>query len=164
MKEHVARPQAMRRPAPKAGGVLAVRANLAPVVDRDAVREREADHAASALGGAVAAQAAPAGGADRLDRPTQAFFGQRLRHDFSGVRVHAAGRAAGRGGGWGASAFTVGNAVYFGRGGYQPHRPEGSRLLAHELTHVAQQSRLGRAAIQRKLIASGDTAGLAAAA
>src|SRR4051812_28279519 len=135
MREHVAAPQPTRRSAPKAGRVLAARTTLAGIVDRDAGREREADRAASALGGAVAAQAAPAGGADRLDRRTQAFFGQRLGHDFSRVRVHADENAAGMARLLGASAFTVGHDVYFGRGAYQPHRPEGSQLLAHELTH-----------------------------
>jgi hypothetical protein len=144
--------------------VLAVRASLAPVVDQDAGREREADRAASALRGVVAAEAAPAAGAGGLDRRTQAFFGERLRHDFSRVRVHADEKAAGVARMLGASAFTVGHDIYFGRGAYQPHRPEGSRLLAHELVHVVQQSRLAQPRVQRRLVAAGDTAGFAAAA
>jgi len=36
-------------------------------------------------------------------------------------------------------AFTVGDNIYFRSGMYQPDSPEGRRVLAHELTHVAQQ-------------------------
>src|SRR5690606_38435600 len=39
-----------------------------------------------------------------------------------------------------AKAFTVGKDVYFNQGEYQPHSPEGRQLLAHELTHVVEQS------------------------
>jgi hypothetical protein len=37
-----------------------------------------------------------------------------------------------------ARAFTVGSHIFFGRGEYPPAGPEGMQLLAHELTHVAQ--------------------------
>ena len=37
-------------------------------------------------------------------------------------------------------AYTVGNSIVFGKGQYAPSRSEGQRLLAHELTHVVQQS------------------------
>jgi len=39
-----------------------------------------------------------------------------------------------------ARAFTVGRDVVFGAGQYAPHSSAGQRLLAHELTHVVQQS------------------------
>lgn len=42
---------------------------------------------------------------------------------------------------FGARAITRGRDIFFARGEYQPHNPTGSRLLAHELTHVAQQNR-----------------------
>jgi Domain of unknown function (DUF4157) len=165
VREPVLSPVAMPRTALKAGLVFAVRANLAPIFDQDAVHEREADHAASALrGGAADPSAAPPAGDGALDRRTQAFFGERFGHDFSRVRVHADEKAAGVARMMGASAFTVGRDIYFGRGAYQPHRPEGSGLLAHELAHVVQQSRLAQPRVQRKLVVAGDTAGFAAAA
>jgi len=40
-----------------------------------------------------------------------------------------------------ARAFTLGQNVVFGAGGYAPGTTSGQRLLAHELTHVVQQSR-----------------------
>ena len=39
-----------------------------------------------------------------------------------------------------ALSYTVGNNIVFGQGQYQPNTLEGRRLLAHELTHVIQQS------------------------
>jgi hypothetical protein len=38
-----------------------------------------------------------------------------------------------------ARAFTVGRDVFFAAGTYRPHTGDGRRLIAHELTHVAQQ-------------------------
>lgn len=65
---------------------------------------------------------------------------QALGHDFSSVRVHrdhAAERAASA---IHARAFTVGSDVYFSSGEYRPASEAGRHLLAHELTHVVQQS------------------------
>ena len=75
-----------------------------------------------------------------LPSDVQRTMESRLRHDFSRVRIHAgptAARAAER---VEARAFTVGSDVVFGRGTYAPHSSDGQSLLAHELTHVAQQS------------------------
>ncbi|RMG07653.1 MAG: DUF4157 domain-containing protein [Planctomycetota bacterium] len=63
-----------------------------------------------------------------------------LGSDFSSVRVHrdeAAHRAASS---IGARAFTLGTDVFFRRGAYDPGTAEGLALLAHELTHVAQNT------------------------
>src|SRR5262249_30158841 len=48
-------------------------------------------------------------------------------------------------------ALTVGNDIAFGPGQYAPETPSGRRLLAHELTHVVQQSKMGpgQAVVQR---------------
>jgi hypothetical protein len=55
-----------------------------------------------------------------------------------------------------ALAYTFQNHIVFGSGGYQPQTLAGRRLLAHELTHVVQQSK-GGPQIQRWAI-SGNTA------
>ncbi|SDY55078.1 protein of unknown function [Modestobacter sp. DSM 44400] len=63
-----------------------------------------------------------------------------FRYDLSDVRVHddpAAARAAQA---VGALAFTVGRHVVFAAGQYAPATRTGRALLAHELTHVVQQS------------------------
>jgi outer membrane lipoprotein SlyB len=64
----------------------------------------------------------------------------RLGQDFSRVRVHTDERAAESARAVNAQAYTVGRDVVFGAGQYQPNSQSGAWLLAHELTHVAQQS------------------------
>ena len=50
-----------------------------------------------------------------------------------------------------ALAYTVGQDVVFGAGRYARGTIESHRLLAHELTHVIQQSAGGAAMVQRQL-------------
>jgi hypothetical protein len=74
-----------------------------------------------------------------LDAETRSFFEPRFEHDFSHVRVHTDARAAESAQAVNALAYTVGSEVVFGAGQYAPQTDAGRRLLAHELTHVAQQ-------------------------
>ena len=70
-----------------------------------------------------------------LDHDMRAFMEPKLGHSFSNVRIHADGHAAGAAAALGANAFTVGDHVLLGA-----HQAgDDRRLLAHELTHVAQQ-------------------------
>lgn len=62
-----------------------------------------------------------------------------LGHDFSRVRVHTDGRAAESARAVRALAYTVGHNVVFASGQFSPGTASGRKLLAHELTHVAQQ-------------------------
>lgn len=62
-----------------------------------------------------------------------------LGFDFSRVRIHAHDRAAESARAVGARAYTMGPHVVFGSG--EGLDTDGGRLLAHELAHVAQQSR-----------------------
>lgn len=62
-------------------------------------------------------------------------------YDFSSVRVHSDPAAARSAQLLNASAYTVGNHVVFGLGQYAPASSPGRELIAHELTHVIQQSR-----------------------
>ncbi|MDB4967162.1 MAG: hypothetical protein JWN44_2851, partial [Myxococcales bacterium] len=55
------------------------------------------------------------------------------------VRVHDDEAAATEARRLGALAFTQGRDVFFGDGKFDPASVEGKRLLAHEVTHVAQQ-------------------------
>jgi hypothetical protein len=64
----------------------------------------------------------------------------RLGVDLAGIRVHTGGHAADAARAVNARAFTVGQDIFFGADRYDPHSPEGQRLLAHELTHSVQQS------------------------
>jgi hypothetical protein len=75
-----------------------------------------------------------------LDAVTRSFFATRFEHDFAHVRVHADAQAAESAHSVRALAYTVGSHVVFGAGQYAPNTSAGKRLLAHELTHVVQQS------------------------
>jgi hypothetical protein len=77
---------------------------------------------------------------ESLDAPSRAYFEPRFGHDFSKVRIHVGGEAAESARSVNAQAYTVGQHVVFGAGLYAPHTSAGSRLLAHELAHVVQQS------------------------
>jgi hypothetical protein len=85
-----------------------------------------------------------------LDATTRAWLEPRFGHDFSSVRVHMDARAAESANAVNALAYTVGHELVFGAGRYAPNTERGSRLLAHELTHVVQQSRGGTSAQQAK--------------
>ncbi|TAD86587.1 MAG: DUF4157 domain-containing protein [Bacteroidetes bacterium] len=68
------------------------------------------------------------------------------------VQVHDTPAAHRANSALGSRAFTKGNAIYFGPQQYQPSTNNGKLLLAHELTHVAQQQHSGQEAIQRDSI------------
>ena len=75
-----------------------------------------------------------------LDILSRSFFERRFAYDFSNVRIHRDSSAARSAEKVNAHAYTLGNDVVFGQGQYAPETSGGRRLLAHELTHVAQQS------------------------
>ena len=64
----------------------------------------------------------------------------RLGHDFSAVRLHTDGAAARSARDVQASAYTAGHHVVLGSDAPSLQASPGQRLLAHELTHVVQQS------------------------
>ncbi len=81
-----------------------------------------------------------ASGGRPLDPALQQDMGQRFGHDFSRVRVHSGGAAEHSARDVNAHAYTVGQNIVFGAEQFAPGTHEGRRLLAHELTHVVQQS------------------------
>ena len=68
---------------------------------------------------------------------------RRFGRDFSRVRVHSGSAAEQSARDADARAYTVGRDIVFGRSRFAPQTSEGRRLIAHELTHVVQQSRDG---------------------
>ncbi|ELR72095.1 hypothetical protein C900_01837 [Fulvivirga imtechensis AK7] len=60
--------------------------------------------------------------------------------DFSDVKVHTDSKAVQMNEELGAQAFTHGTDIYFNSGNYSPDSSQGKHLLAHELTHVIQQT------------------------
>ena len=75
-----------------------------------------------------------------LDRQTQQMMEARIGFDFSKVRIHHDARAGATAKALSARAYTAGENIVFAPGRYAPHSSEGQRLIAHELTHVVQQS------------------------
>jgi hypothetical protein len=95
------------------------------------------------------------GSGQALAPDLQTQMGQAIGADFSGVRVHTDARSDALNRSVGARAFTTGQDVFFKQGEYQPGNKGGQELIAHELTHVKQQS--GTEAISRKFTAYGWT-------
>ncbi len=79
-------------------------------------------------------------GGEPLSESTRAFFEPRFGYDFSQVRIHTDAPAAETAQVLKARAFTSGRNVVFGAGQYSAETTAGKRLLAHELTHVVQQT------------------------
>jgi hypothetical protein len=75
-----------------------------------------------------------------LPRHSREKFENGLGTDFSNVRIHDGPQHHQLARSLNAKAFTTGSDIYFGEGRYRPGTRDGDRLLAHELTHVAQQS------------------------
>lgn len=77
---------------------------------------------------------------EALDAETRTLFEPGFGHDFSRVRLHTDERARKSAGAVNAAAYTVGNDIVLGEGQKEPHTTEGRQLIAHELTHVVQQT------------------------
>ena len=74
------------------------------------------------------------------DGNVRAKLGGHLGFDPGGARLHTGPAAAQASRRLNAEAFTIGNDVFFGEGRFDPHTPKGLGLIAHELTHVGQQT------------------------
>lgn len=79
-------------------------------------------------------------GGRSLPSSVRSFFEPRLGGDFSNVRIHTDSHADEAARTVSAEAFTLGTDVVFRSGAYRPGTKEGKHLLAHELTHVVQQT------------------------
>lgn len=75
-----------------------------------------------------------------LDTSLKNDMEQRFGYDFSQVRVHTGSIAEQSAKEVNANAYTVGTNIVFGEGRFSSQTRDGRRLLAHELTHVVQQS------------------------
>ena len=116
----------LHAPVPNAPSVLKPMFKLAPA--------DEPVHDARAVDAGLRSPGLP------LEEGLRSFMESRFGHDFSGVRVHADAQAAASARAVNALAYTVGPDLVFGAGRYAPSSADGRRLLAHELTHVVQQT------------------------
>jgi hypothetical protein len=80
------------------------------------------------------------GGGHPLSDNTREPMEQSFGTDFSGVRVHSDSEADTLNKQLSAKAFTTGQDVFFRQGEYSPGSDSGKELIAHELTHVVQQT------------------------
>jgi len=126
--------QVMRMPAPAAWQ----RPPITPLTQRK--NSEACDQVLEAPVETEAALAALRGGGQALPGSVREFMEPRFGADFSDVRIHTGSRAAESARAVQAHAFTVGRDLVFGAGQYAPETEAGKRLLAHELTHVVQQS------------------------
>ncbi|NEO86556.1 MAG: DUF4157 domain-containing protein [Spirulina sp. SIO3F2] len=74
--------------------------------------------------------------AESIRQPMENVFGA----NFGSVRIHTDNTADQLNQSIQAKAFTTGQDVFFRQGAYAPESKGGQELLAHELTHVVQQS------------------------
>jgi hypothetical protein len=107
--------------------------------------EHDAQRAAEQVSGSSAADAGDgvrdvvSGPGRPLEHGVAVDMGRRLGHDLSGVRIHTGARASASARALSADAYTVGNAIVFDDGRYDPGDPDGRALLVHELIHTLQQ-------------------------
>ncbi len=80
------------------------------------------------------------GGGQPLDEETRNFMEPRFGANFSDVRIHTDSKASDSSEAMAARAYAVGPNIAFKSGEYSPGSSDGKRLLAHELTHVVQQT------------------------
>ncbi|RZL11917.1 MAG: DUF4157 domain-containing protein [Rubrivivax sp.] len=97
---------------------------------------------------------AQAGKGEPLPEALRGKLENAFGRDLSGVRLHTDTDANELARDYSAQAFTVGHDIYFASGRFDPATPGGMNLLAHELTHVAQQG----PGVQRKPAAAAAAA------
>ncbi len=90
------------------------------------------------VGGPAAPATLPVKEGEPLGPETRRRMERGFGQDFSGVRVHTDAHADAATKALRAAAFAAGNHLVFSAGRYAPGSAAGRRLIAHELTHVAQ--------------------------
>ncbi len=114
-----------------------------PMVQRRTVESAAPAGAPSAVQSIIGSPGRPLGSAVR------AFMEPRFGRDLGHVRVHTGEQASRAAASVNALAFTVGSDIVFGAGRYAPDSAGGQELMAHELTHVMQQSGGGSPLVHR---------------
>jgi hypothetical protein len=99
--------------------------------------EQASNHASEDLAGKLASSS---GSGHAIPEHVREDIGGKMGADFSDVRIHTNSSAIQMNEELGAHAFTHGTDIYFNQGKYDPHSSQGQQLLAHELTHVVQQT------------------------
>jgi len=115
--------------------------------------QRKGDGSMDASADVESRLSASAGSGSPLPEDTRQQMESSFSADFSGVRIHSGSSDAQLSKDIGAQAFTHGSDIYFNSGNYNTSTAAGKHLLAHELTHVVQQSgQSGATPLKRKRI------------
>jgi hypothetical protein len=120
--------------------------DIALVAQRQAEEEElqaQAEHTGGNLGATSYVEArlsAQKGEGLSLPGEVRGFMEPRFDADFSGVRVHSDAQSDQLARTIQSKAFMTGQDIFFRQGAYQPDSQDGQTLIAHELTHVLQQS------------------------
>lgn len=114
------------------------------------IQRRSGSTAAAQRAAPPSVDSALAEGGRPLPPALQAEMGQRIGHDFTGVRLHTGAAAAQSARDIQAHAYTAGRHIVFGEGQFQPHTPRGRHLLAHELAHTVQQGQSRQAGVVQR--------------
>lgn len=110
------------------------------------VDDSASPHAHSALG---ISELGLSQGGSPLASSTRQKFETSFGADFSHVRIHDDASAHQSARNMNALAFTYGGNIAFAAGQFQPDTESGQHLLAHELTHVVQQTGARAPKVQR---------------
>lgn len=127
-----------------AAGIAAAAAPVRPQFKRVDADGSDAHAVPPAIGDAVSSPGRP------IEPAVRGVMQQGFGHDLGAVRIHDGPAAAAAARSVGALAFTLGHHIVFDQGQYRPSVGEGKRLLAHELTHVMQQSGAAQPALQKQ--------------
>lgn len=151
----------MRMPENSFGDELALKPAVAssqsPSNERkETIQRKESNNSSGPIISPSVEQTVRAAG-QPLDGLTRSFMEQRFGYDFGNVRIHNDVPAHKSATEINARAYTHDKHVVFGPDQYQPATNAGKTLLAHELTHVLQQT----AASRRKFEPSSSPAGAA---
>ena len=125
-------------------------ASITPWIQKQAVEEEEEESLQTKPNQSESPQLAPdwvqrklssgKNNGNPLPDATKSFMETRFGSDFGEVRVHTGSTAVQMNRSLNAQAFTRGKDIYFNSGKYNPESSSGQHLLAHELTHVVQQT------------------------
>src|SRR6185437_132737 len=107
--------------------------------DKEAHRKADAA-AAPAAASAASYISALNGKGSELPVSSRRFFENSMGADFKEVKIHTGSQAAQSAAAINAKAYTVDNNIVFAENQFNTETHEGKKLLAHELTHVMQQS------------------------
>ncbi len=129
----------------KPDGSKYVITGVAPDDDKSTKAQRQAmspntDQMLDAHSGVETAIQRSLGQGQPLPTPVREPMENAFGFDFAQVRIHHDTEGDRLSRSLDARAFTTGSDVFFRQGNYEPESPSGKRLLAHELTHVVQQS------------------------